>query len=316
MARPLRIQFPGACYHVMSRGNSRQDIFITDGDRKTFLDALADSMEIYNVIILCYVLMSNHFHLILKSNQSNLSEFVKHFLVTYTVRFNRKHQRTGHVFQGRYKSLIVEEDAYLLPLSRYIHLNPVHTREQKRKGSDARERHLMEYCWSSFPGYCSLESRVSWLDYGWLLNAYFGNDDSVGRERYRSYVCSGIDGNIENPFDDVTHQAILGGESFIEEMKERVTGGFEREVPSLRRKRRSVLVEEVLEMVAAAFGVGREDLLERSRKNTLARHAAMELSALGRKFGDVFSSRQHLLLMESGEQFFQVITSEFPLEWP
>jgi len=110
MTRPLRIQYPGACYHVMSRGNSRQDIFITDEDRQTFLNALADSVEIHNVMIICYVLMSNHFHLVLQTNQANLSAFMKHFLVTYTVRFNRKHQRTGHVFRGRYKSLIVEED--------------------------------------------------------------------------------------------------------------------------------------------------------------------------------------------------------------
>ena len=125
MARPLRIQYPGAYYHVMNRGNSREDIFVTDQDRKVFLDALADSSETYHIKLISYVLMSNHFHLLVQTPQANLSEFMRHFLVTYTVRFNRRNRHAGHVFQGRFKSLLVDEDEYLLPLSRYIHLNPI-----------------------------------------------------------------------------------------------------------------------------------------------------------------------------------------------
>ena len=109
MARPLRIQYPGAYYHVMNRGNDRRAIFLTDEDRSTFLNALADSCETYAVRLLAYVLMANHFHLIIQTEQANLSEFMRHFLVTYTVRYNRKWGRRGHVFQGRYKSLLVDE---------------------------------------------------------------------------------------------------------------------------------------------------------------------------------------------------------------
>ena len=127
MARPLRIEYPGAYYHVMNRGNRGEDIFLTDKDRQVFVDGLADSCDTYNVRLIAYVLISNHFHLLVQTPQANLSEFMRHFLVTYTVRFNRRNGRTGHVFQGRFKSLLVDEDAYLLPLSRYIHLNPIRT---------------------------------------------------------------------------------------------------------------------------------------------------------------------------------------------
>ncbi|MEN8759124.1 MAG: transposase, partial [Desulfobacterales bacterium] len=106
----------------MNRGNRREDIFLTDKDRQVFLDGLADSCEIYSITLITYVLMSNHFHLLVQTPKANLSEFMRHFLVTYTVRFNRRNGRTGHVFQGRFKSLLVDEDEYLLPLSRYIHL--------------------------------------------------------------------------------------------------------------------------------------------------------------------------------------------------
>jgi REP element-mobilizing transposase RayT len=104
MARPLRIQYPGAYYHVMNRGNSRQEIF---------LSGLAESGDIFGVRIIAHVLMPNHFHLILQTEQANLSEFMRHFLVSYTVRINRKWGRSGHVFQGRYKSLLIDKDAYL-----------------------------------------------------------------------------------------------------------------------------------------------------------------------------------------------------------
>ena len=110
MARPLRIQYPGACYHVMNRGNRREDIFVTDTDRSRFVDALVDSCETFSVKLIAYVLMDNHFHLLIQTTRANLSEFMRQFIVTYTVRFNRRHGRSGHVFQGRFKSFFVEED--------------------------------------------------------------------------------------------------------------------------------------------------------------------------------------------------------------
>jgi putative transposase len=165
MARPLRIEYPGAYYHVMNRGNRGEDIFLTDKDRQVFVDGLADSCETFNVQLIAYVLMSNHFHLLVQTPQANLSEFMRHFLVTYTVRFNRRNGRTGHVFQGRFKSLLVDEDEYLLPLSRYIHLNPI--RRSRFKNADVQTKcmYLKTYHWSTFPGYCYLRKRNQNIGY-------------------------------------------------------------------------------------------------------------------------------------------------------
>jgi REP element-mobilizing transposase RayT len=133
MARPLRIELADGYYHVMNRGNNRQDIF------------LADCCEIYDVKLIAYVLMSNHFHLLVHTARANLSEFMRHFVVTYTVRFNRRHHRSGHVFQGRFKSLLVEADEYLLPLSRYIHLNPIRTYQFKNADLRTKAENLKKY---------------------------------------------------------------------------------------------------------------------------------------------------------------------------
>ena len=176
MARPLRIEYPGASYHVMNRGNRGEDIFLTDKDRKVFLQVLADSCETYRIKLITYVLMDNHFHLLIQTPQANQSEFMRHFLVTYTVRFNRRNGRTGHVFQGRFKSLLVDADEYLLPLSRYIHLNPIRTNRFKNADLPTKTAYLKKYLWSTFPGYCYLRKRNKNIDYSWFLTNYFGED--------------------------------------------------------------------------------------------------------------------------------------------
>jgi putative transposase len=277
MARPLRIQYPGAYYHVMNRGNSNQDIFITDGNRATFLRALEDSSQIYDVRVISYVLMSNHFHLIVQTNQANLSEFMKHFLVTYTVRFNKRQKKTGHLFQGRYKSLLVEEDEYLLPLSRYIHLNPARAKEREKEETKGLRKYLRGYRWSSFPGYCSTRNRLKWIDYSWLLKAYFGGDNTRGRARYRSFVYSGIDGEIENPFENVVHQSILGTNGFVQWVKGEVSLEPDREVPAIRKLRRSLAAEELLGVISTWYSIEPKEVFQRKRRVAEIRQVAMEL---------------------------------------
>ena len=277
MARPLRIQYAGAYYHVMNRGNRREDIFITDQDRKVFLDALADSCETYQIKLISYVLMSNHFHLLVQTPRANLSEFMRHFLVTYTVRFNRRNGRTGHVFQGRFKSLLVDEDEYLLPLSRYIHLNPIRTRRFEKAASSKKCEYLKKYPWSSFPGYCYLKNRTKNIDYGWFLSNYFGEDTAKGRRQYREYVCHATEGEIENPFEDVFHQSILGTQDFIDWVKKKLPHKGQREVPSLRKLQHDIPVERIIAEVARAGDVKVEDLQDRKTKSKDLRRMAMEL---------------------------------------
>jgi REP element-mobilizing transposase RayT len=278
MARPLRIEYPGAYYHVMNRGNRREDIFITDTDHHTFLDALADSCETFSVKLIAYVLMANHFHLLVQTAHANLSEFMRRFLVTYTVRFNRSNQRSEHVFQGRFKSLLVEEDEYLLPLSRYIHLNPIRTRQFKNVEIQSKSDYLKKYPWSTYPGYCYLRKRNKNIDYRWLLNTYFGQDNAQDRRQYREYVHHGIEGEIENPFEQVLHQSILGTQSFVKWVKKKLPPKQQREIPSLTKLQRHISVEHIIEEVARAGQVQTEDLLDRKTRLKELRQMAMELS--------------------------------------
>ena len=133
MARPLRIQYPGAVYHLTHRGNEKKAIFHDDADRKQFLALLAQSIEIYDVILHSYVLMSNHFHLLAETPLGNLSEFMRHFNITYTSYFNRRYKRSGNLYQGRFKSFLIDKENYLSRVSRYIHLNPVKIKTMNSK---------------------------------------------------------------------------------------------------------------------------------------------------------------------------------------
>ncbi len=142
MARALRIQYPGAVYHVTCRGNERQAIFKDDADRKRFLQILVQSVNIYSVKLYSYVIMTNHFHLLLETPKGNLSEFMRKFNITYTGYYNRRHSRVGHLYQGRYKSILVDKNEYLSVLSRYIHLNPVKIQSMKKQPERERLKYL------------------------------------------------------------------------------------------------------------------------------------------------------------------------------
>ena len=153
MARALRIQYPGACYHVTCRGNERRDIFQDSEDKKLFKSKLKVSQEIYSAEVLGYVLMSNHFHLLIHTPQANLSEFMRHFNISYTSAFNRRHKRCGHLYQGRYKALLIDADNYLLAVSRYIHLNPIRTGKYVGAAPEDQWVELQKYADSSLAGY-------------------------------------------------------------------------------------------------------------------------------------------------------------------
>src|SRR3972149_9320347 len=153
MARPLRIQFGDAYYHVTCRGNSGQETFSNDADREVFLDLLERSSDIYQTEILAYVLMSTHFHLLSKTPLGNLQEFMRHFNISYTSYYNWKHNRRGHLYQGRYKSFLVDADNYLQEISRYIHLNPMRVKLRSGMTLDEKRKYLKNYRWSSYSGY-------------------------------------------------------------------------------------------------------------------------------------------------------------------
>jgi putative transposase len=145
MARPLRISHPNAFYHVSCRGNDRGAIFRDDHDRTRFLERLRSALEIFSVRGHAYVLMSNHFHLIVETPKANLSEFMRQFNISYTGYYNRRHRRIGHLYQGRFKAIVVDADSYLLELSRYVHLNPVRIKLKAQRPKPERMREISQY---------------------------------------------------------------------------------------------------------------------------------------------------------------------------
>lgn len=192
----------------MSRGNARQDIYRSDDDRKLFLSLLEDLSERYEIEVYAYVLMNNHYHLLLKTKHANLSKAMQWFGTTYTRKFNLIHLTSGHLFQGRFKSIIVENDAYLLRLSCYIHRNPL-------KAGIVQK--LSDYPWSSYPFYAYKKKPPIWLNIKTILNQVPGQDC---RRAYRIKVQKYSDeqGNL---MDDIKHGLIYGSERFVESIKKR-----------------------------------------------------------------------------------------------
>jgi len=275
MARPLRIQFPGAYYHVTCRGNDRQAIFRGEGDREMFLEQLRQSLEMFNVVLLSYALMPNHFHLLVTTPDGNLSEFMQHFNLSYTTAFNRKNRRTGHLYQGRFKAFLIDADNYLLEVSRYIHLNPI--RMKSNENLNERWSKLLRSDLTSIPGYLHQKQRKTFLDYSFILN-YMGGDNADGRRRYRAFVEQGIKQSLENPLKLGSGSGIVGDVDFITEVKQilGIEGEPSREQPEKRQINRMFSAEELIGIFIKAVSIEKEELLTRGRQS-LERAMLMEL---------------------------------------
>lgn len=201
MSRPLRIEYPGAFYHVTSRGNEQKDVFKSQKDREKFLDYLASATERYGAIVHAYCLMSNHYRLLLETPVGNLSQIMRHINGAYTTYFNIKRKRAGHLFQGRYKAILVEFDEYAMELTRYLHLNPV------RAGMVARPE---EYCWSCYQSYIGLRPSPDWLRLEAIL-AYFGHGAANVKQRYRNFVEDLLGTEYESPLKRIRSEQLCWG---------------------------------------------------------------------------------------------------------
>lgn len=277
MARPLRIQFENAYYHVTSRGNARQEIFLNDSDRSAFVDLLERSGDIYQTEILAYVLMSNHFHLLVKTPLANLQEFMRHFNISYTSYYNWKHDRTGHLYQGRYKSFLVDPDNYLREISRYIHLNPMRVRLRSGMTLDEKRKYLRNYHWSSYGGYISQAGKRGFLQVEEVL-AYFGGDTAKGRKKYEDFVMEGLSGKIANPLEKGIGHGIVGANQFIEKIRgQYIRSAVEsRELPAVKKILAQVEPERIIRLIGEVFKVKREELLKKGYKG-VARGVVMEM---------------------------------------
>ena len=299
MARPLRIQFENAYYHVTCRGNSGQEIFSNDADRSAFLNLLERSSDIYQTDILAYVLMSNHFHLFVKTPLGNLQEFMRHFNISYTSYYNWKHDRKGHLYQGRYKSFLVDADQYLQEISRYIHLNPVRVKLRSGMTLGGKERYLRNYRWSSYGGYLSRGGRRGVLRVEEVLE-HFGGDTPTGRRKYEAFVREGLTGKLSSPLERGTGHGIIGESEFIEKIRGQYLGFMTglREVPAVKRIVARVEPERIIRETCEAFKVKREELLKKGYKGVargilmdmLYRHGGMNQREIGELMGVDYSA--------------------------
>jgi len=229
MTRPLRLEFSGALYHVTSRGDDRKKIYFEDADFELFLNTLGDVCEQYNWVIHAYCLMTNHYHLLIETPDGNLSKGMRQLNGVFTQAINRKHARVGHLFQGRYKSILVDKDAYLLELCRYIVLNPVRARMVESPA---------EWGWSSWHSMVGNMTPPVWLATDFVLSLFDRNRASAIKE-YIEFVADGEGVSI---WDNLQHQIFLGGDDFIEKyqgMQHTLPGNL-REIP-LKQRRKPVL---------------------------------------------------------------------------
>lgn len=253
MSRQWRIEYPNAFYHVFSRGNGHQNIFLSDRDRFVFLSLLKELSERYKIDIYAYVLMENHYHLLIKTPEANLSKAMHWFGTTYTRRFNLLNDRDGHLFQGRFKSIIVENDAYLLGLSYYIHRNPL------RAGLVDR---LADFRWSSYPYYAYGKKKSRWLKTSLILNQVGGEEKTKSyREKVQAYADES--GSI---WENVKHGLVYGSEDFLEDLKERfLSKEKDVELPQHNRMFRDIDPHQILQRASDVLHIDLETVC-RSRR--------------------------------------------------
>jgi putative transposase len=288
MARPLRIEYAGAFYHVMNRGNRSEDIFQSTYDREKFFDYLATIVERFSIKVHTYCLMTNHYHLLVETAEPNLSTAIKWLNGSYATYSNTKRQKWGHLFQGRFKSIVVEADEYLKHLSRYIHLNPV-----RAKLSESP----YEYQWSSYAAFIGKAQPPEWLETGWLLSC-FGKNQKESRGNYRQFV-EGVDVmSVKNPSDDLTGGLILGNPDFVTWVKKTFLGDKDEtsEFPQLRKLKPRLAPETIVGEVCREFGVKKDTIIGKGAKLNVVRDLAIYLSkrhsgntckALGQYYGQV-----------------------------
>ena len=271
MARPLRIEYPGAIYHVTARGNERRPIFRSDADRCRFLRKLNDLRKVHHVDVYAYTLMTNHYHLVVCTPRGNLVALMQQFQTSYTTYFNHRYGRTGHLFAGRYKSPLVEGGHYLLRLSRYVHLNPIKTRATARLAPSARRKLLREYRWSSLRGYSGLGPTEALVTYRVLDGFGDAGSEAEVRKQYLQYVEEALEQDDE-AFLEVLNSSskACGSEAFRRSVEDRFrdrTASLDRYVDvSMRRRETAVPAAVVTATVIAVYGLTDGDLSRRGNR--------------------------------------------------
>jgi REP element-mobilizing transposase RayT len=212
VARPLRLEYPGALWHVTNRGVEQRNIYLDDLDRRHFLRLLQQAIAEYRWQLLAWVLLSNHYHLLFRTPDTNLSLGMKDLDGDYASDFNERHRRVGHLFQGRFKSHLVDSETYLLQVARYIVLNPVRARMVEAPG---------QWFWSSYRATAGLVAVPPWLDPIPVLDYFNPSDRAAAMDGYRQFVAAGV-GQEASPWENLVANAFLGGAAFLQNVEERI----------------------------------------------------------------------------------------------
>jgi len=256
MARPLRIEYEGAFYHVTARGNERRSIYYSKSDYESFKQYLLEAKKKYNCIFHCYVLMGNHYHLLIETPQANLNKIMHYINGSYTTYINIRRNRSGHLFQGRYKAILVDKDSYLMQLSRYIHLNPV-----RAKLTEKPE----DYPYSSYKGYISGgKEDIILRDF---ILSMLSKEKGEARKKYKAFTDSAIGLEIEDPTKKVYGGMILGGKGFIKEtLKELKSNYIQKEEISHRKALKSTQeIGDILDSACEHFKISKEYVMKDKR---------------------------------------------------
>jgi REP element-mobilizing transposase RayT len=285
MARSLRIEYPGAFYHVINRGNAKEKIFLSNRDREKFLEYLEVAVDRFSLIVHSYCLMDNHYHLLIETPEANISKAMHWIDVSYAVYFNRKRKRSGHLFQGRFKATIVNADEYLKVLSRYIHLNPVRSKFVKKPD---------DFQWSSYNTFVGKTNEPEWLETNYLLT-YFHKTRKRAIQLFRKFCEDSNAEKLENPSKEAVQGFILGNANFVNLIQKKLLSSKvnEKDIPQLRKIKLRPTLEKVVEEVSKEFESPVVDILEAGKKKNGAREAAIYLSQLhtgltGKEIGDYF----------------------------
>jgi len=285
MARQLRIQFPGAIYHLTARGNAQQNIFLDDRDRRRFIQRLAERVASYNVRLYLFCLMHNHYHLLVETPEPNVSRFMQSVETGYAVYFNLRHRRVGHVTQGRFVAKVVQGDEYLMRLSRYVHLNPVRTKSASKLTLAERIQSLNAYRWSSYRGYVGLAPELGFVDYAAVLTQVAGK--STRRQRkYREFVELALAESDEELAEALKEsRRSVGGEQFRKWVDrlylERLEGARVPEDIRFRRELGRLSPGVILDEVSRVLNASMEDFWYQKHKSWLRPLAAAMLQHYG-----------------------------------
>ena len=293
MGRAWRIEYEGALYHLMSRGNHGQDIYLNDADRNLFLETLSEMSERFEVDIFAYVLMPNHYHLLVRTNRANLKKSMQWFGTAYTLRFNNRNLKKGHLFQGRYKSILIQNDAYLTQLSCYIHRNPLKAGIVRR---------LVDYKWSSYPIYAYGKKGPDWLSTQ-LIWSYFKGADKHKKYRKKVQKYSEEENRI---IQNIHHGIILGAEKFVNRIRKQFLPDIPHNaLPQQKQLAKNVNLDDLLKKSAKIVQIDLDKCIQARRLHGIDKHkrdllvyllwnkGLMTNEQLGRLFNISYSAVSH-----------------------